>query len=182
MQMVLNLIWDRLLPALQARPLPVNAVAASQLGEKLRQLEVPQAQGAPTSPATAKLLNRTYAFPANDQKIERLALVSSDSGKTLGLAARIDGSEINIPCGFREWKKGRAPLFGGPLARFADEPTAGSFAWPAEDTCVIKLCAFETPYHTTLKLKFDGEQVTLDSETNVAFGPTKRPQLVGRPE
>jgi hypothetical protein len=31
-----------------------------------------------------------------------------------------------------------------------------------------------------LKLKFEGDQVILDSETNVAFGPTKRPQLVGR--
>ena len=57
---------------------------------------------------------------------------------------------------------------------------AGTFAWPADDTCVIKLCAYETPFQTTFTLKFEGDQVTLNSEANVAFGPTKRPQLVGR--
>jgi hypothetical protein len=45
---------------------------------------------------------------------------------------------------------------------------------------VIKLCAYETPYHTTLTLKFAGDKITLDSEANVAFGPTKRPQLTGQ--
>jgi hypothetical protein len=59
---------------------------------------------------------------------------------------------------------------------------AGTFACPSDDTCAIKFCAYETPFHTTLTLKFEGDQVTLDSEANVAFGPTKRPQLVGRTE
>jgi len=48
------------------------------------------------------------------------------------------------------------------------------------DTCALKLCAYETPYETTLTLKFDGDQMTFDSESNVSFGPTKRPQLIGR--
>ena len=52
----------------------------------------------------------------------------------------------------------------------------------ADDTCVLKLCAYETPFHTTLTLTFNGDQITLDSEVNVAFGPTKRPQLIGRAE
>jgi len=29
-------------------------------------------------------------------------------------------------------------------------------------------------------LKFDGDQLVLDSELNVNFGPTKAPQLVGK--
>jgi len=70
--------------------------------------------------------------------------------------------------------------WGGRLAQFPDEPTAGTFAWSADDALVIKLCAYETPYQTTFTLKFDRDQVTLDCDTNVAFGPTKRPQLVGR--
>ena len=96
--------------------------------------------------------------------------------------ARINGQEIDIPCGYGEWKKGRGPLLAGPLARFSDEPMAGTFAWSGDDTCLIKLCAVETPYHTMLKLKFEGDKVILDSETNVAFGPTKRPQLIGHTE
>ena len=50
------------------------------------------------------------------------------------------------------------------------------------DACVIKMCAYETPFHTTLTLKFDGDQVTFDSDANMAFGLTKRSQLIGRAE
>ncbi|HUC86442.1 MAG TPA: hypothetical protein VL970_14705, partial [Candidatus Acidoferrales bacterium] len=80
------------------------------------------------------------------------------------------------------WRKARAPLLAGKLARFPDEPVAGTFAWPGDDTCAVKLCAFETPYHKMLKLKFVGDQVTLDSELNVSFGSTKEPELVGHAE
>jgi hypothetical protein len=121
-------------------------------------------------------------FPANDQKIESLALSSFDAGKALTLTARLDGKQMTIPCGYQEWKKGRAPFMGGRLAQFPDEPMAATFAWSSDDMCAIKFCAYETPFHTTLTLKFDSDQVTLDTEANVAFGPTKRPQLVGRAE
>jgi hypothetical protein len=182
MQAVLNLIWDKLLPAMQPKALRVNRTASQQLADKLARLELRTAQGSATSPLAGKVLNRKYVFSANDQKIESLMLASSDSGKTLTLTTRMAGKDITVPCGYHEWKKGRAPLAAGRLAEFPDEPTAGTFAWSTGEACVIKLCAYETPYHTTFTLKFDGDQVTLDSETNVAFGPTKRPQLVGRAE
>jgi hypothetical protein len=177
MQAVLNVIWDKLLPAMKPEPLPANNADTTQLREKLARLKVRTPQGSATSRKTKPL---KFTFPANDQKIETLALSSSDSGKTLTLNLRRDGKEVMIPCGHDEWKKSRAPLFAGRLAQFPDEPMAGAFAWPSDDTCVIKLCAYETPYHTTLTLKFAGDSMSLDSETNVAFGPTKRPQLTGR--
>lgn len=182
MQAVLNVVWDKLLPAMQPQALPANAAATRQLKDRLAQLEVPPAEGAATSPLAGKVLARRYAFPANDQKLERLTLAAGKGGSMLTLRLRLGGKEVTVPCGYRAWKKGRAPLFAGPLAQFPDEPTAGTFAWPAEDTCVIKLCAFETPYHTTLTLKFSGNQVTLDSAMNVAFGPTQRPRLIGHAE
>jgi CubicO group peptidase (beta-lactamase class C family) len=182
MQALLNVIWDKLLPALQPQELPANPASAQQLRDKLARLEVRTAQGSATSSLAGKVLNRKFGFSANDQKLESLTLASSDSGKTLTLAIRMDGQETPIPCGFQEWKLGRAPLMGSRLAQFPDEPTAGTFAWSTDDTCVIKQCAYETPYHTTLTLKFNGEQMTLDSEANVAFGPTQRPPLSGRME
>jgi hypothetical protein len=178
MQAVLNVVWDKLLPAMEPKPLHRNPGASQQLKEKLTHLEVRTAQGSATSPG--KFLNRKFAFPENDQKIETLALSLSDSGKTLTLTGRMNGKEVSIPCGYHEWKKSRAPLLAGKFAQFPDEPTAGSFAWPSETTCSINLCAYETPYQTSLTLKFDGDQMSVDMETNVAFGPTKRPQLIGR--
>ncbi len=185
MQAVLNVIWDQLLPGLhptKLKTLRANPAAARQLKDKLSRLEVPPAQGLAASPLAGQVLNRKFIFPANEQQFESVTLSSSDSGKTLMLAARLNGEDYSIPCGFQEWKKGRAPVLGSRLAQFPDEPTAGTFAWSANDTCAIKLCAFETPFHLMLTLKFDGNQLRLDSEANVGFGPTKRPQLVGRSE
>jgi hypothetical protein len=45
---------------------------------------------------------------------------------------------------------------------------------------VIKLCLTETPFYTTIKMKFEDDQVRFDSETNVGFGGGKKPQLLGR--
>lgn len=178
MQQVLNLMWDKLLPAMQSGALKRDNAAAQKLKDKLAQLSVRPAQGEAASPLAGKVVNRKLVFPENEQKIESVTLASADGGITF--AAVVNGKEVKIPCGYKEWKKGRAPLFGGRLAQFPDESMAGTFAWSAEDTCVLKICAYETPFHTTFKLKFEGEQVTLDSEANVAFGPTKRPQLVAK--
>jgi CubicO group peptidase (beta-lactamase class C family) len=182
MAAVLNVIWDKFLPALKPQALPANSAAAGQLKDQLARLEVRSAQGAATSPLADKFLQRKFIFPTNSQKLESLTLASPDAGKTLTLTVRMDGKELVLPCGYRQCQTSRAPLLAGALAQFPDEPTAGTFAWPADDTCQIKFCAYETPYHTTLTLKFDGDRVTLDSETNVAFGPTKRPQLSGQAE
>jgi CubicO group peptidase (beta-lactamase class C family) len=177
MQAVLNGIWDKLLPAMKSGPLPANATAGAQLRDKLAGLKVRTPLGSATSPLSGKALR--FAFPANEQKVETLAL-SSGPGNTLTLKLQRDGRNVVIPCGHQEWKRSKAPLFAGRLAQLSEEPTAGAFAWRSDDTCVIKICAYETPYHTTVTLKFDGDQMTLDSENNVGFGATKRPQLIGR--
>jgi hypothetical protein len=182
MQSVLNLIWDKFLPACAPRKLRSNRAAQAQLGGALAGLQMSPAQGAETSELAAKVLNRRFVFPSNDQKLESVSLNSTDGGKGLTLVVRLDGKEMNLPAGCRQWQKGRAPFAAGRLAQFPDEPVAGTFAWPARDSAEIKVCAYETPFVMTFRLKFDGDQVTLDRETNVAFGARKHATLVGRTE
>ena len=45
---------------------------------------------------------------------------------------------------------------------------------------LVKLALCETPFHSTLAFRFEGDRLLLDSEHNIAFGPTKLPQLVGQ--
>lgn len=181
MQAVLNLTWDKLLPQIQSESLKQDNVGHRKLADKLAGLQVRPAPGSAHSALAGRILNRKFAFSSNDQKIESVTL-ASDGDRGLMFTCLIKGKEVRIPCGYQTWRRGRAPLFAGRLAEYPDEPMAGTFAWAAEDTCVLKFCAYETPFHNTLKLKFEGEQVILDSEANVAFGPTKRPQLVGKVE
>jgi CubicO group peptidase (beta-lactamase class C family) len=180
MQAVLSVIWDKLLPAMKSGPLPANSAGDRQLKEKLAHLKVSTPQGLLSSPMATK--NLKFLFPTNDQKLEAVSLSSSDSGKTLVLNVQRDGKEFVVPCGHNEWKRSNAPFLVGRSSQFPDQPVAAAFAWPSDDTCVIKLCACETPYHQMLTLKFNADQMTLDSEVNVAFGPTKRPQLIGKAE
>ncbi len=102
-------------------------------------------------------------------------LASGTTGDGLILVSQANGVESRIACGHREWKKGRAPFGSSP-----GEPVAASGAWLTDDTYVVKLFATETPHGVTTKLRFDGDRVFQDSEANVAFGPTERPQLVGQ--
>lgn len=182
MQAVLNLVWDKVLPACKPGALPANRAAEGQLTRRLAGLEVAAAGGVENSELAAKVLNRKFVFPSNEQKFESMSVKSVEDGKALELALRIDGKESKLLTGFHEWRKGRAPVSAGWIAQFPNEPVASTFAWPAENTLAVKVCAYETPFTVTFRFKFDGGQVTLEREANVAFGPTKQPTLVGRLE
>jgi hypothetical protein len=89
---------------------------------------------------------------------------------------------MTLPAGHRQWRQGRVAFPAGRLAQFPDEPVASTFGWTAADTLEVKVAAYETPFALRYRLKFTGDEVTLDSEANVSFGPTQRPTLVGRRE
>jgi CubicO group peptidase (beta-lactamase class C family) len=180
MQAVLDLLWDKFLPACEPKRVRSNPSAQAKLNETLARLQLAPAQGAETPALPGKILNRRFVFPANDQKFESIALNSNDGGKNLTLAAQFDGKKFELPAGYHKWAKGRAPFPAGRLAQFPDEPVAGTFAWLSNDTVAVKACAFQTPFNITYQLRFEGDQVTMDAEANVAFGTTKRATLVGR--
>ena len=93
------------------------------------------------------------------------------------LVASIGGVEQKIDCGHGAWRKGRMAY--GPLP---EQPAAVSGAWTADDTFKAKICFYETPFIITLSLKFNGDQLLVDSESNVGFGPARQSQLVGKAE
>lgn len=173
MQGVLNLIWDKLLPAMQTSTLQTNDGAQRQLERVLSNLLLPMPQGSTTSPLATKISGRKFVFAANDQKLEAITL---EAGTSNGLAfiVRVNGTDYRLASGHGEWKKGR--LAYGALK---EQPVALAGAWKTEDTYTAKLCFHETPTSLTADLKFSGDQVFYDAEYNVAFGPTKQPSLIG---
>src|SRR5207245_9108983 len=60
MQAVLNLIWDKLLSAMQSYGLRSNNGASQQLKDKLAHLEVHTTQRSATSPLAGKILNGKF--------------------------------------------------------------------------------------------------------------------------
>lgn len=176
MQSVLDLVWEKLLPAMKPSPLAADDEAHTKLASTLKGLtmRMPEESGSP-----AKESERTYVFPDNDLKLAGIRLESGGERKNDGptLVLRIDGVEQRILCGRGAWQKGRASWGSSP-----ERPVAVCGAWTAADTYTAKLCFFETPFTTTVRLKFSGDELHCASESNLGFGPTKKPELVGKVE
>jgi len=174
MQGVLNIVWDKLLPALRPTHLLGDAAGREQLKRKLAGLKVKTAEGAATSPIGANVFGRKFSFPTNDQNLESITLTKNSSGDLIATTT-VAGRTTAIGLGFEKWLRSR-----GSLGVYKDALLAGSAAWTSDDTLTLKLCLYETPFYTTWKLRFEGELLFLNAENNVGFGSTKRPQLTGR--
>ncbi|HEX3997946.1 MAG TPA: serine hydrolase [Pirellulales bacterium] len=170
MQAVLNLVWDKLLPAMKDLPLPPDGDAQAKLQERLKTLSIPPQTG---SAAAADVFGKTYEFPANAHNLEANRLEKGENGE-VAIVARVAGKEHRLTCGNGTWKDGLAAW--GRL----HGPAAASGAWTADDTYTAKLCFYETPFIVTVRCKFTGDELQLGGETNVGFGPTGQKPLTGK--
>ncbi len=111
------------------------------------------------------------------RKLQAIAVENGGQGGEMTLIARFDGAEQRITCGRGAWRKGKVAY-----GEFPEQRAAVSGAWTADDTYTAKICFYETPFTVTLALRFSGGTLSFDSRSNLAFGPTKQPQLVGKAE
>jgi len=173
MQEVLDLVWDHLLPAMQDEVLPEDRGTYEKLEEKLASLSLDPQQGNTSSPLAKHVSGKTFSFGENEDQLES---VRFDFGKK-NSAVTIRGAdgEHRLEIGYGRWSKGNTTFDSDQ-----GQPYAASGAWTREDTYVVKLCFYATPFRPMLTFQFGGNLVVYDFEYNVGFGPTKQPQLVGR--
>jgi CubicO group peptidase (beta-lactamase class C family) len=172
MQAVLNLVWDKLLPAFKASPLAPDEASRQKLERTLKGLALRPQNG---EGLAAKVGGKKYVFPTNDRKLESITLQASGKDGAVTLVTRADGVEQRIVCSRGAWQKGRAAW-----GRLAEQPAAASGAWGGDDTFTAKICFYETPFTVTVRLRFTGEELRCESELNVGFGPTRDAPLVGK--
>jgi CubicO group peptidase (beta-lactamase class C family) len=176
MQAVLDMVWDKLLPAMKAESLPADDSAREKLEHKLAGLIARPQQGSAGSETLEKVSGKKYVFPTNNSKIEAIALKKNADGET-ALIVRTDGVDRTIDCVRGGWRKGKI-AFG----RFTEQPAAASGAWTGDDTFKAKICFYETPFTITVEIKFAGDEATVGVESNVGFGPSRQPKLTGEVE
>ena len=102
---VMNLVWDRLVPALQAAPLPEDAAANRQLQAKLASLALPAETNIATADGDA-LVGKRYVFTSNAQAIESIALASADAAGRVTLSVRTAGKDQQVLAAPGSWQKG----------------------------------------------------------------------------
>jgi CubicO group peptidase (beta-lactamase class C family) len=181
MQSVMNLVWEKLLPAMKPNHLSENAVARRKLEAKLAGLVVKLPSGQPTMPLASKVSGKWFAFPKNGRNIEAVSFDFNSSTPVLNV--RTTGREIRTPIGIGSWRK-TPNGFANGLDKFLTVPEqpllAASGAWSANDVFNVKLVLYQTPFYSVLTFKFDGDRLLFDAEHNVSFGPRNLPQLVGQ--
>jgi hypothetical protein len=180
MQQVMNLVWDKLLPAMKPGRLPENAVARKQLEARLAGVSVKFPAGSSSSQVASKVSGKWFEIPENDRGIQGVSIDFSGAAPTL--ITKTGNVETKTPIGIDSWVKSRGSFTNGldrGLSVPASPMVAVSGAWSDQDTFTVKIVLYETPYYSIVSFKFDGDKVLIDSEHNVWFGTTKQAQLVG---
>ena len=180
MQAVLNLVWDKLLPAFAPAPLAQNSAAHADLVHKLASLSVRVPSGTRTSPLAVKITRIWYDLPPNDRGLRAIALDLTSS--TPALVVRTAAGESRTPIGIGSWAAA-ANGFANGIEHFLSAPErpliAASGAWTSDSVFTLKLVAPETPFYSTMNFRFSGDRLVLDTRYNVSFGPTELPRLEG---
>jgi CubicO group peptidase (beta-lactamase class C family) len=173
LQAVLNVVWDRLLPALLPDRLPEDEAARDRLRAGLARLTLAMPQGKAAPAVAPRATGRRYVFPANEQKVEAVSL--ERKGDSVTLVGRFNGLEQRLALGRGTWTRGRLAYASEP-----ERPVAASGAWTSPDTYVARIAFYETPFVLTLTLRFEGDQLFYGSDYNVAFAWSRKPEpLVG---
>jgi hypothetical protein len=177
MQPILNLVWEKLLPAMGKSVLSVNEATASRLVHTLKNLTLTPPQGSAASPVAATISGRTYSFEPNYETLRSLRFDFGNDACTVTYHLLGGGKRRGKHClsfGYGTWQDGVAFLGG-----IEPQRVAASGVWTTKDTFTLTLCQYETPFILTITCRFEGDRLFYDFKINVSFGPLDRPQLVG---
>ncbi len=158
MQPELDLVWDKLLPAMKDAPLPPDEFADARLAERLKHLSLPTV--VTTATGDAAISGKSFEFPANDLKLKSLRVEPTDGAVMLRM--RIADTDYAIPCTSDKWRDCEASW-----GRYEKQPAAATGGWTAADTFSAKLSFYETTYFYSFTLKFGGDKVELTSAINL---------------
>jgi hypothetical protein len=187
MQEVLDLVWRHLLPTMGPGSLSAAPETHAALASRLSDLSFVPLEGAFASPIGEHVSGKIYAFDldvqraiaerhhasADAQLMRSMSLTFDDDGGTLMIEDGRGPQEIRF--GLGTWYPGTTMLDGDRL-----RPVAASGAWMSDDTFAVRLSFYGTPFCPTVLCRFDNDHVTYQFKSNVGFGPTERPELVGK--
>lgn len=178
--LILQAIWDELLPHFQQGALAEDGVAHQALLERLQHLQLPSPEG--KSQTSHPELLQAYQFADNRLGLKTIKLVQHGADH---LFFWEDGSgNHQVMVGAAQWATSESRLFQDwvwPTFPQTDQPwpVVARGAWTDETTYSLRVCLLETPFTPTITLKFSGDDVSVDLRGAIHFGPTERPEVLG---
>jgi CubicO group peptidase (beta-lactamase class C family) len=178
---VMNVVWQNLLPALEASALPDNPAGLSALTDRSSGLSLRLPAGMPSSDMAGSVSGRRYTIGSNNQKITSMQLDFSGANPVLSIED--DAGVHTIQVGSGAWLRGRTDFKQriNDLFETPEQGIAASGAWLDADTFGVKLVFDETPYTINANFNFEAARMLVDMSYNVRWGNVTEPQLVGTP-
>jgi len=159
MQDIMNMVWDRILPAMKEEALPENRSAAEELKTRLASLALPVPAKTEDSPIAGTIRNKRFLLEENNLKLKYLTLDFAGEACSLSLG---NGETVRtIPFGRGEWITSSTEM-GGPgiLRKPGASPAnlvAGACTWEDDSTFVLTLRYIESPHHLKITCSFGGD-------------------------
>ncbi len=190
MQGQLDLVWEHLLPAMKASPLPADAETQARLKQTLSSLALtlPKQQPSRSENAihqtAARVSGKTFKFEANVLGLQSVSFAFRKDGCLVTFKDVI--ASHPIACGNERWERSETALPGTPprlISGGAPKPgtkskLAASGTWKDENTFEMMWRYYETPHHDTVTCRFDGDKVAIEFAASI--GANKRPVLQGQ--
>jgi hypothetical protein len=170
MQLPLDLLWEILLPAMQAGPLPGDEAARQALAEKCASLSLPAVPGQAAPPLSGQVSGQTYRVDENELGIATITLDFGLSGCTVRIQTA--AGEESIPGGYGVWQRGQTSVFN-TAEQTGPTPVFASGAWTAADSFTLVVRLYETPFFTTWVFHFGGDELLLESRINASLEAPK---------
>lgn len=174
MASVMNLVWDRLVPALKSAALAADPASHKKLAARLASLTLRPQAGAATSMMAKTVGGKRYILESNPQSLESIALEPPGANGDVAVTMRIAGVDQRVTAAHNDWRQGTLTLRGTP------ELIAASGGWTADDSYTLKIVRYRTPFATTYRLQFAGDRLVITSEQNVGPANARITEIAGR--
>ena len=169
---IMNLVWDKLLPALKEKPIEENKEAFATLQNKLSSLTLSTVIGAASSSLVKSISNKSYTIQFNEEHIT--SVVFNLKAKEPSITFNKSSKSFTIPLGNGSSKKG---TYLTPTGE--ETPVGSSGAWISPDTLEVRMYVYESPFYFTYTITFDKNDVNIVRTSNVNLGPATRFEIKG---
>ncbi|HTU62403.1 MAG TPA: serine hydrolase, partial [Polyangiales bacterium] len=149
---VLALVWDKLLPALNAEALAPDEANAGKLEARLAKLTLAPRAGTLMPSRPERFSGKRYAFSVSDGSPSEVSVEWNAAEKLATLTLLLRGQDQRIACRSGAWIKSRVALFGDQAM-----PLAASCAWTSRDTLAVRLRFYERSWHIDYNLHFEAK-------------------------
>ena len=171
MQQVLDIIWEKFLPAMKDKALTENPELNAKLKTKMAGLKLPLVKK--HSVPASGIVGQTFKFEDNEKGFKSISV--EDQGDHTFLKLENAHGTQYIYFTRHLWVKDEIilekHLKQAVGASNGVQKIACSGAWQSPKHLKVVMYMIEAPFRLTFDLKFDGDKMTMDLNYNVIHGP-----------